>query len=163
MEESSAKIQKLLECPICLETNFKPKMLPCQHTFCLKCSREMTFKEIIGRGRFRYIVMEIKCALCRKWYDLTNRGPDGLANNLTLVQLLALTGHDHQHYPSCFSMVPKNDIRQGKNQWAKSSGLLLFRNKGFLVNKMFQQNTLKFAYIYVQEKPYKMTYECHSL
>ena len=70
MEESSAKIEKLLECPICLEKNFKPKMLPCQHTFCLKCSREMTFKEIIGRGRFRYIVMEIKCALCRKWYDL---------------------------------------------------------------------------------------------
>jgi len=87
-------------------------MLPCQHTFCLKCSREMTFKEIIGKGRFRYIVMEIKCALCRKWYDLTNRGPDGLANNLTLVQLLTLTGHDHQHYPSCFSMIPKNDIRQ---------------------------------------------------
>ena len=68
--------------------------------------------------------MEIKCALCRKWYDLTNRGPDGLANNLTLVQLLALTGHN-QHYPSCFSMIPKSDIGQGKNQWAKSSGLPL--------------------------------------
>ena len=29
-------IEKILECPICLEQIKNPKMLPCQHSFCLK-------------------------------------------------------------------------------------------------------------------------------
>ena len=110
--EDSAKIEKLLECPICFEKNLKPKMLPCQHTFCLKCTSEMTEKTPIGRGKIRHITMKIQCALCRKEYDLTNRGPVGLANNLTLVQLLAKTGHDQR--PRFFRRSTSTDIEQGK-------------------------------------------------
>jgi len=108
--EESEKIEKLLKCPICFEKNFKPKMLPCQHTFCLKCTKKIVSKKTIGRGKIRHIIRGIQCALCRKWHDLTNRGPDGLANNLTLVQLLALTGHD-QH-PSCFRRSTSTDSEQ---------------------------------------------------
>lgn len=34
---SAAKIDDLLQCPICLEIYFDPKVLDCQHTFCANC------------------------------------------------------------------------------------------------------------------------------
>ncbi|KAF4530201.1 hypothetical protein B566_EDAN018318, partial [Ephemera danica] len=34
---NSLSVDELLECPICIERFNRPKMLPCQHTFCLSC------------------------------------------------------------------------------------------------------------------------------
>lgn len=34
---NSLSVDEILECPICLERLKRPKMLPCQHTFCLSC------------------------------------------------------------------------------------------------------------------------------
>ncbi|CAF1529578.1 unnamed protein product, partial [Adineta steineri] len=34
---ASNKIDDLLQCPICLEVFYDPKVLDCQHTFCNNC------------------------------------------------------------------------------------------------------------------------------
>jgi len=34
---SASKIDDLLQCPICLEIFYDPKVLDCQHTFCANC------------------------------------------------------------------------------------------------------------------------------
>ena len=33
----SEEISDITECPICVETFTDPKVLPCVHTFCIKC------------------------------------------------------------------------------------------------------------------------------
>ena len=62
------EIDKLLECSVCLDQFKKPKMLKCQHSFCLDpCLRNMAKR--IGEN------LIVECALCRKkWVakDLNN-------------------------------------------------------------------------------------------
>ncbi|GJQ76752.1 hypothetical protein Trydic_g15595 [Trypoxylus dichotomus] len=38
--DSISSIEELVQCPICFEKFSQPRMLPCQHTFCLSCLRE---------------------------------------------------------------------------------------------------------------------------
>ena len=54
----------------------EPKMLPCQHTFCLKC----------------IIVAEeqIQCPLCLRKHLLTDNGAKGLPNNITIIALIEM-------------------------------------------------------------------------
>ena len=72
-------ITKLLECPICLETFQSPRMLPCQHSFCV----EPCLKGIVNLTR-----KSIQCAICRKVHDLPQEGLDGIPKNLLLQDLL---------------------------------------------------------------------------
>ena len=71
----SIAMNKLLECSICLERLKKPKMLPCQHNFCMEPC-------LIGLAD--YEKDEVKCPLCRKSYSLTDKGIQGFPNNLLL-------------------------------------------------------------------------------
>ena len=84
---TSAKIQKkaseciaqVLECSICQEQMSHPKMLPCQHTFCLSCLIEIA----------NYTLMKkISCSICRREHNLPNDGVRGFPNNLTLITLI---------------------------------------------------------------------------
>ncbi len=34
---TASKIDDLLQCPVCLEIFYDPKVLDCQHTFCANC------------------------------------------------------------------------------------------------------------------------------
>lgn len=48
-------LNDILECPVCLEKfNHFNKVLPCQHTFCTKC-----LKEIVRKNK------ELRCPECR--------------------------------------------------------------------------------------------------
>ena len=71
----SLTMNKLLECSICLERFKKPKMLPCQHNFCM---------EPCLIGLTDYENDEVQCPLCRETYDLTDEGIQGFPNNLLL-------------------------------------------------------------------------------
>ena len=57
-----AEVDKLLECSVCLEEFKQPKMLKCQHSFCLNpCLKNMAkIINILGK---RYLV---ECAICRQ-------------------------------------------------------------------------------------------------
>ena len=39
--KASRTIAQVLECPICYDKMKKPKILPCQHTFCWKCLKKI--------------------------------------------------------------------------------------------------------------------------
>lgn len=58
-------IEKILECPICIETFVKPKMLPCQHSFCLKC-----IYHVYVENKSLSELNQLTCPICRTVYDL---------------------------------------------------------------------------------------------
>ena len=60
MNNEIERIRKLLECPICFDQYINPKILPCSHTFCLRC--------LIPSNR------KIKCPICRAEHLVPSAG-----------------------------------------------------------------------------------------
>ena len=81
---ASNSISEILECPICFQEMSEPKMLPCQHTFCLQCTQKVTQKVDTKN-------LQVQCALCQRKHQLPVNGAIGLPNNSTLVALLEMT------------------------------------------------------------------------
>ena len=75
---ASECISQVLECSVCYEQMSDPKMLPCQHTFCVSCLIKTA----------NYNLKKISCAICRSQHNLPNGGVVGFPNNLTLVTLI---------------------------------------------------------------------------
>ena len=73
-------IEKILECPICLEQIKNPKMLPCQHSFCLK----NCLQNLVDDFAFN----QVMCPMCRGVYDVPLNGVFGFPNNYILQSLL---------------------------------------------------------------------------
>ena len=76
MDRKNQDFDKLLECSICLEQIKSPKMLPCQHSFCLEPCLENFFKSNpLERG-----MHTVKCPLCRQSsrYFFVTEIPDDL-------------------------------------------------------------------------------------
>lgn len=80
-ESSVALIQQRLECPVCLDRFKKPKLLPCQHTFCLT----PCLNNLIDRSNRR-----IKCPECRAVHIVPVQGVDAYPNNITILKFLDL-------------------------------------------------------------------------
>ncbi|KAF4530494.1 hypothetical protein B566_EDAN018470, partial [Ephemera danica] len=90
---NSLSVDELLECPICIERFKRPKMLPCQHTFCLSCLE----KQISTNGsKDANVVISIKdsttvlfCPTCRAQVKLSpEKGVTSLPPNLYIESLL---------------------------------------------------------------------------
>ena len=93
-------VDKLLECPVCLEQIKRPKMLPCQHTFC----RDPCLFQMIEKKTTRAKKLTIECPICREnclldgkigqLFDNLNvwksRALDELPDNLNLKNLLEI-------------------------------------------------------------------------
>ena len=93
--ELSESVTKLLECSICFEQMSIPKVLPCQHTFCLNClkrtadSAQTPSPDLILNNSVTIIILKkICCAICRKKHKVPNEGVKGFPNNLTLMTLI---------------------------------------------------------------------------
>lgn len=68
-------LKEVLECPVCLEQlDQRCKVLPCQHTFCRRC-----LKEVVERKK------ELRCPECR---ILVEEDVDDLPANIMLVRIL---------------------------------------------------------------------------
>ncbi|XP_077972367.1 protein zyg-11 homolog B-like isoform X4 [Styela clava] len=75
-------VENLLQCAVCMESYEEsgpqtPKMLPCQHSFCVQC-----LKNISRAGR-------IQCPSCREQFSTS---VDELSRSLVLIQLLDTRG-----------------------------------------------------------------------
>ena len=92
-------VDKLLECPICFEQFNQPKVLKCQHSFCLEpCLKNMA--NIKHGERRKYLV---ECAICRKKYSVDDL--NNIPDNLSLKNLIELRKQQLQ----------SNETDSGKN------------------------------------------------
>ncbi|XP_077978403.1 uncharacterized protein LOC144433885 [Glandiceps talaboti] len=73
------QIEELLNCPVCLERFTRPKILPCQHTFCQRPCLE-NLVDIRTRA--------LKCPECRREHKIPRNGISGFPNNLTISRFL---------------------------------------------------------------------------
>ena len=94
-----AAISLMLECPICQEHFTDPRVLPCQHTFCLLC-----LEKIIEHQRAKD---SIPCPVCRATYQILTAEIRILPKNIFAVNLIDIVGQD--------------DINQGKAESAVSN------------------------------------------
>ena len=84
-----------MECPICTEVHDeaerKPKVLPCQHTICLHCMKQLarnTFRETVAN--LVHVQMVIKCPTCNAEYDVPENDVDKFPNNITMIAFLSV-------------------------------------------------------------------------
>ena len=77
---ASNTISKILECSICFKQMTEPKMLTCQHTFCLKCIIQVTDG----------CLKPMQCPLCPRKYYLTYHEAESLPNNFTIISLIEM-------------------------------------------------------------------------
>jgi len=82
--KSSALMQltEMTECCICLKTFTDPRTLPCIHTFCFQCLKDMVDKSDRKPGD------EIQCSMCRKEFTLPNDGVQGIQKNFFMAGLI---------------------------------------------------------------------------
>ena len=75
------QLDQELQCSICHEMFKDPRMLPCQHTFCLECLENLSLK--LGNGK------TMDCSLCKRTHDLPiQNGVKGFPENLLMKSLL---------------------------------------------------------------------------
>ncbi|XP_048589149.1 E3 ubiquitin-protein ligase SH3RF1 isoform X2 [Nematostella vectensis] len=75
MSLDSVELNELLECSVCLERlDHTSKVLPCQHTFCRRCLKEIQAAK-----------KELRCPECR---ILVDQEVDELPSNILLVRIL---------------------------------------------------------------------------
>ncbi|KAI8493586.1 hypothetical protein Bbelb_285070 [Branchiostoma belcheri] len=73
---SGDQIREELSCSICLELFTRPKMLPCQHTFCQDCLQDHASRRT-----------PFQCPNCRLQVKLPSEGVVGLPDNRIVVNL----------------------------------------------------------------------------
>ncbi len=75
------EFDKLLSCAICRKRFNNPKLLPCQHSFCMEPCME---------GLVDYVKRLVKCPDCRAEHRIPYNGIQGFPTNYTLQKFLEL-------------------------------------------------------------------------
>ncbi len=76
-------IASLLVCPMCMKQDGDPKQLPCGHSVCCSCVKDLLQNTRKNAPQSKYVL----CPLCRENIGITAAGPDTLPTNVTLTQL----------------------------------------------------------------------------
>lgn len=84
LKEVEKELKDLTECCICLKAFDDPRMLPCIHTFCLKCLTETAAKLQKSTGE------RLPCPLCRKEFLIPFHGLSGLQKNFFIEKLAGM-------------------------------------------------------------------------
>jgi len=73
--QSSAdkELDDMTVCPICTEVFTDPRVLPCIHTFCLKC--------LLNYGKDTQSGDSMACPMCRKEFTVPDDGLAGTQKN----------------------------------------------------------------------------------
>jgi len=75
------QFDQLLTCCVCLDRYRTPKLLPCQHSYCLDPCME---------GLVDYVKRQVKCPECRAEHRIPYNGIQGFPTNYTLTRFLEL-------------------------------------------------------------------------
>jgi len=76
------ELNSIIECCICAEIFTDPRILPCIHTFCVKCLTETGLRAMKGPGD------QIPCPLCRAEFTIPHDGFTRLKKNFFMDKLL---------------------------------------------------------------------------
>ena len=79
---TAKQLDDLTECSICTEVYTDPRVLPCGHTYCLKCIESMSKEKEPGD--------EVACPLCRKEFTLPTNGVSELPKNFFVANFLEM-------------------------------------------------------------------------
>ncbi len=82
------RLEEKLNCPICLDQYKDPKILPCHHSFCTECLKEVAAINIDGKNT-------LNCPSCRKSIDIPMEGIIAFPNSFVVndfLELLQKTG-----------------------------------------------------------------------
>jgi len=79
---TAKQLDDIMECPICTEVYTDPRVLPCVHTYCLKCIREWSKDKQPGD--------KLACPLCRKEFTLSSNGVEDLPKNFFVANFLEM-------------------------------------------------------------------------
>ncbi|CAG7785220.1 unnamed protein product [Allacma fusca] len=77
------QFDQLLTCCVCLDRYRNPKLLPCQHSFCMEPCME---------GLVDYVRRQVKCPECRAEHRIPYQGVQAFPTNVTLQRFLELHG-----------------------------------------------------------------------
>ena len=77
---SSTQLEDVTECPICSETFVNTRVLPCIHTYCLRCIERLVSDKQSGE--------KVPCPLCRKGFAIPEGGISKLPKNYFVEKLL---------------------------------------------------------------------------
>lgn len=77
-----------MDCVICMEPYTDPRLLPCLHTYCLKC--------IEGWSLDRQPSDEMQCPLCKRVFSIPETGVTGLPKNLIIERMLRIKQQQQQ-------------------------------------------------------------------
>ena len=98
---ADAAISLMLECPICQEQLSEPRVLPCQHTFCLHCLEKIREHQSTRES--------IPCPVCRATYHLSTAGLADLPKNIFAGNLIDIVSEgDLQGQPRSGSRNTEN-------------------------------------------------------
>ncbi|ENN72766.1 hypothetical protein D910_08245 [Dendroctonus ponderosae] len=94
--DSFPALEELLQCGICLERLSNPRMLPCQHTFCLNClkthvtAKNLRFQQTNASISLNNEIESMSCPVCQSHIALAEgiASLDQLPRNLYLQSLL---------------------------------------------------------------------------
>ncbi|XP_055837752.1 RING finger protein nhl-1 isoform X3 [Episyrphus balteatus] len=75
------QFEQLLTCCVCLDRYRNPKLLPCQHSFCMEPCME---------GLVDYVRRQVKCPECRAEHRIPYQGVQAFPTNVTLQRFLEL-------------------------------------------------------------------------
>lgn len=79
-------LKDLIECCICTKNFNDPRLLPCSHTFCLKCL------ENAGEKSSKLPGNAMACPLCTREFSIPTEGFSGLQRNLVVDKLMKMSG-----------------------------------------------------------------------
>ena len=77
---TAKQLDDLTECPICTEVYTDPRVLPCVHTYCLKCLETLSKDKQPGD--------KLACPLCRKEFTMPSSGVEDLPKNFFVANFL---------------------------------------------------------------------------
>ncbi|KAF7396540.1 hypothetical protein HZH66_007402 [Vespula vulgaris] len=80
-EKGMEQFEQLLTCAICLDRYRNPKLLPCQHSFCMEPCMD---------GLVDYVRRQVKCPECRAEHRIPYQGVQAFPTNVTLQRFLEL-------------------------------------------------------------------------
>jgi len=89
------ELDDMTECSICTEVFTDPRVLPCLHTFCLKC--------LLNCGKDSRPRARLPCPLCRKQFTIPRNGLSAMQKNFFMEKLLHVrklsAGQEEQQIP----------------------------------------------------------------